>query len=128
MLADGEVADDLGQLEDVAGLDLVAVVLEAPVPVLRHLRDVVREHREHLLDRLLVDHAPQADLGGVLGRDHHRHVVVQDLDGQVLALLTEQILRFLLEDLAGPVVRVDDVVAALELDVLDDDGLRDPPS
>src|SRR5207253_5751251 len=34
----GEVPDDLGELEDVAGLHLVAVVLEAPVPVLRHLR------------------------------------------------------------------------------------------
>src|SRR4051794_35159935 len=32
-LTDGEVAYDLGQLEHVAGLDLLAVVLEAPVPV-----------------------------------------------------------------------------------------------
>jgi hypothetical protein len=41
---------------------------------------------------------------------------VQDLDGEVLALLTEHLADFLLEDLAGPVVRIDDVVAALELD------------
>src|SRR3954452_4021422 len=35
-LADGEVADDLGELEHVAGLDLLPVVLEAPIPVFRH--------------------------------------------------------------------------------------------
>jgi uncharacterized protein YbaR (Trm112 family) len=44
---------------------------------------------------------------------------VQDLDGEVLALLTEHLAQLLLEDLACPVMRVDDVVAALELDVLD---------
>ena len=60
MLADREVADDLGELVDVAGLDLVAVVLEPAVPVLGHLRDVVLQHGEHLLDGLLVDHAAQA--------------------------------------------------------------------
>ena len=46
-----EIAHDLGQLEDVAGLHLVAVVLEAPVPVLRHLADVVAQHRQNPLDR-----------------------------------------------------------------------------
>jgi hypothetical protein len=44
---------------------------------------------------------------------------VQDLDGEVLALLTEHLLDFLLEDLPRPVVRVDDVVADLEVDVDD---------
>jgi hypothetical protein len=44
---------------------------------------------------------------------------VQDLDGEVLTLLTEHLLALLLQDLAGAVVRVDDVVAELELDVLD---------
>src|ERR1700751_6005170 len=51
-----EVVRNLGELVDVAGLDLVAVVLEATVPVLRHLGALVLEHCEHLLDRLLVDH------------------------------------------------------------------------
>jgi hypothetical protein len=43
---------------------------------------------------------------------------VQDLDRQVLALLAEDLLLLLLEDLAGTMVWVDDVVAELELDVL----------
>jgi hypothetical protein len=44
---------------------------------------------------------------------------VEDLDGEVLALLAEDLLLLLAEDLAGPVMRVDDVVADLELDRLD---------
>jgi hypothetical protein len=44
---------------------------------------------------------------------------VQDLDGEVLALLTEHLLDFLLEDLPGPVMRIDDIVADLEIDVDD---------
>jgi hypothetical protein len=44
---------------------------------------------------------------------------VQDLDGEVLALLAEHLAQFLLEDLASAVMGVHDVVAALELDVLD---------
>jgi hypothetical protein len=43
---------------------------------------------------------------------------VQDLDGQVLTLLAEDLLLLLLQDLAGPVVRVDDVIADLVLDLL----------
>jgi len=45
---------------------------------------------------------------------------VEDLDGEVLALLAEDLLVLLLDDLSRAVVRVDDVVAQLELDVLDD--------
>jgi hypothetical protein len=43
---------------------------------------------------------------------------VQDLDGEVLPLLAEDLLLLLLEDLAGSVMRVNDVVADLELDRL----------
>jgi hypothetical protein len=47
---------------------------------------------------------------------------VEDLDRQVLALLPEDLLLLLLEDLAGPVMRVNDVVTDLEVDAL---GLDD---
>jgi hypothetical protein len=43
---------------------------------------------------------------------------VEDLDRQVLALLAEDLLLLLLQDLAGPVMRVDDVIADLVLDLL----------
>jgi hypothetical protein len=43
---------------------------------------------------------------------------VEDLDREVLALLAENLLLLLLQDLAGPVMRVDDVIADLVLDLL----------
>jgi hypothetical protein len=119
VLADGQVADDLGQLHHVAGLDLLAVVLEPAVPVLGHLRHVVAQHAQHLLHRLFADDAAEAGAARVLARDHDRHVVVEDLDGEVLARLTQDLLLLLLDDLAGPVVRVDHVIAHLVLDVGD---------
>jgi hypothetical protein len=39
---------------------------------------------------------------------------VQDLDGQVVPLLTQEILRLLLQNNPSPVVRIDDVVALVE--------------
>jgi hypothetical protein len=39
---------------------------------------------------------------------------VQDLDGQVVPLLTQEILGLLLKHNPGPVVRIDDVVVFLE--------------
>jgi hypothetical protein len=44
---------------------------------------------------------------------------VKDLDGEVLALLTEDLLVLLLENPARPVMGVDDRVADLEVDALD---------
>jgi len=49
---------------------------------------------------------------------------MEDLDREVLPLLTEHLPTFLLEDLARAVMGVDDVVAALELDVLEDGDLE----
>jgi hypothetical protein len=48
---------------------------------------------------------------------------VKNLDREVLAYLAEDVLLFLLYDLAGPVMGIDDVVTDLELDMLglDDD-------
>jgi hypothetical protein len=40
---------------------------------------------------------------------------VEDLDRQVLALLAEELLALLAEHDTGPVVRIDDVVANLEV-------------
>jgi len=95
-------------------------VLEAPVPVLGHFGEVVLQDRQHLLDHLLVDDPAQTGDPGVLARDHDRHVVVQDLDGEVVALGPEHLAHLLLHHDAGAVMRIDDLVAALEVDVLDD--------
>jgi hypothetical protein len=44
---------------------------------------------------------------------------VEDLDRQILAALAEDLLLLLLDYLAGAVVRIDDMVADLEVDVDD---------
>jgi hypothetical protein len=44
---------------------------------------------------------------------------MEDLDGEVLALLAEHLADFLLENLARPMMRIDNVVPAFELDVLE---------
>src|SRR5215217_1937516 len=112
--ANGEVADNLGQFEDVARLDLLAVVLEAAVPVLGHVRNLAGQHPDHLLNLFARDHPSQSRPVGVLARHHDRHVVVQDLDGQIVPLLAQEILGLLLQHNTRPVVRVDDVVAFSE--------------
>src|SRR5436190_4785959 len=111
VVAQRQVPNDLGQLEDVAGLHLVAVVLEAAVPVLRHLRAATGQRFDDDLDHVFADHLAEPDLLGVLRGDVDRHVVVQDLDRQVLAFLTEHLALFLLYDRACPVVWVHHLVA-----------------
>src|SRR2546421_11404820 len=113
-LADRQVPDHLGQLEDVPRLDLLAVVLEPAVPVLRHLRDLAGQHGDHLLDLLPVDHPAQARPMGVLARNHHGHVVVQDLYRQVVPLFAEEILGLLHLHDPSPVMRINDVVTDAE--------------
>ena len=68
----------------------------------------------HLLDHLLVDHLAKPDLVGVVARDVDGHVVVQDLNRQVLALLPEHLARLALDDRARTVVRIHHLVADLE--------------
>jgi hypothetical protein len=49
---------------------------------------------------------------------------MKDLDGEVLALLAEDLLVLLLDDLAGAVVRIHDVVPEREVDVLGGQDLK----
>jgi hypothetical protein len=42
---------------------------------------------------------------------------VKDLDREVLAYLSKDVLLFLLDDLSGPMMGIDDVVTDLEIDV-----------
>jgi hypothetical protein len=89
-------------------------VLEPAIPVLRHLRDLAGQHVDHLVHLFAVDHPPQSGPMGVLAGDHDGHVVVQDLDRQVVPLLAEELLCLPFQHHSSPVVRIDDVVADLE--------------
>ena len=124
MFAEGEVPHDLGELEDVARLHLVAVVLEAAVPVLRHLGRPARERLDDLVDRSLVDDRSQSDPLRVLARHVHGHVVVEDLDREVLARLAQNLALFLPHDCACAVVRIHHLVADVEQEGLPDVGIR----
>ena len=110
-MTDGEIADHFGDLEDVAGLELVAVVLVATAPVLGHLGGVAAQDLEDLVDDVRLDDLAQAGAIGVLDGDHDGHVVVEDLDGEVVALLAEHVFLLDLHDLAGAVVRIHDLVS-----------------
>src|SRR5215211_657380 len=112
-VAQRQVPYDLGELEDVARLHLVPVVLEPAVPVLRHRRPVARERLDDFLDGLLADDLPQADRLAVVGGNVHGHVVVKDLNSEVLTLLSQNLARFLLHDSACPVVWIHHLVADL---------------
>src|SRR4051795_10921118 len=114
VIAERQVPHDLSELEDIAGLHLVAVVLEAAIPVFRHRGAATGERLRDLLDHLLVDDLPQPHRLRVLARNVDGHVVVQDLDGQVLALLPQDDALFLLDDRACSVVWIHHLVADLE--------------
>src|SRR5207237_485666 len=61
VVAQGQVPDDFGKLEDVAGLHLVAIVLEAAIPVFGHLRAAARQCLDDDLDHDLAAHLAEAD-------------------------------------------------------------------
>ena len=69
---------------------------------------------QHELHGLLVDHLSKADFLGVLGGYVHGHVVVQDLNRQVLALLAEDGALLLFDDRPRAVMGVDHLLADLE--------------
>jgi hypothetical protein len=69
-LAQREVPHDLGNLEDVAGAQLLVVGLEASGPVGRHGPVTALEDLEDLVDLLLVDDVAQPDLVGRVRGDH----------------------------------------------------------
>ena len=101
-LADREVPDDFGDLVDVAALQLLDVVLEPARPVGRHPGLLLAKDREHLLDLFVVDDLAEADLLGVVGRDHEREVAVGEAQHEVVALLAEGFLLLARSMVAAP--------------------------
>src|SRR5919108_1513545 len=114
VVPDGEVSHDFRELEDVAGLHLVAVVLEPAIPVLGHLRGTSGEGPHHHRHRPLVYHLTQPHSLCVLARNVDGHVVVQDLNRQVLTRLAKYLTLLLANDSPRPVVWIDHLVAYVE--------------
>src|SRR5205823_1163421 len=69
------------------------------------------EHRRDLL--VPDDDTSKTDLVAVLGRDLNGHIVVENLDRQILALFAENLALFLLDDRPRTMVGIDHLVADL---------------
>src|SRR5207302_933659 len=67
-----------------------------------------------LLDLLVVDHLAEADLLGVVDRDHQREVAVGEAEHEVLPVLAENLTLLTLLDHGGAVMGVDDLVTDVE--------------
>src|SRR5206468_2530816 len=106
----GEVADHLGDLEDVARLEALDVALEAPAPValgggLAGAQDV-----HHAFDVLGAADLADADLLTALTGDHEGQVAVGQLQDEVLAGLATHLAVLQALDRGRAVLRVDDAV------------------
>ena len=113
---DREVAPNLGELVDVAGVDLVAIVLEPVVPFLGISEPASWSTANTFLTVSSSVTRRRPASAAFVGRDHHGHVVVQDLSSPVLAALAQDLPDFLADHLTDAVVRVNDSVSDLELD------------
>src|SRR5882724_2830884 len=87
LLPAGEVPYDLGDLVDVAGAELLDVGLEAAAPVGGHAALLGAEHLEHFVELVSGDDVPDADLFGVVGRDHQCQVAVGETKNEILLAL-----------------------------------------
>ena len=114
MIAHGQVADHLGDLEDVARLDLVAVAAEPAVPVALELDVARRERAREVVEHRLADHATHADGLGAVGGNVQQQVGERDVDREVLTLLAEHHAGLTTCDDPRTVVWVHHLVANLE--------------
>src|SRR5205823_12265623 len=106
-----QVPHHLGHLVDVARLQLLDMVLEAPGPVRRHARFLLAQHCEDLLDLFVVDDFAQADLLGVVGRDHQGEVTVRKPEDEILTVRPEDIALLPALDDGSAVMGVDNFVS-----------------
>src|SRR5262249_24316831 len=110
-----QVTEHLGDLEHAARLDLFGVLPVAPVPrLLVDLDLLVTQDAVDLGNHVLADDAAESDGVDVLGRDHDRHVAVEDAQHVKLALRTRNHPRLDALDHADAMRRVHDLFPYLE--------------
>src|SRR5262249_59043177 len=110
-----QVAEHLGDLEHAARLDLLGVLPVAPVPrLLVDLDLLVTQDTVDLGDHVLADDPAQPHGVDVLGRDHDRHVAVEDAEHVKLALGAGNHPRLDALDHADAMRRVHDLFPYLE--------------
>src|SRR5262249_23735844 len=95
-----KVAQDFGDFEDAAGLDLVHVLAVPPVPRLPLDRDLLGlEDAVHLFYVLLGDDLSQPDRRHVARPDHDLHAGLEDLENIESLLIAADLARFETNDL-----------------------------
>src|SRR5882724_6588265 len=103
-----QVAEDLGDLEDGARLDLLHVLAVATVPRLTLDRDLAAlEDLEDLVHLVGADELAQADGAGVACRDHDLHPVLEDLEDVKRLLVPRDLTRLDPDDLGNAMGRID---------------------
>ena len=90
------------------------VGLVAAGPVARLLHVGLAQHGEHLLQAFLVDHVAHADKLGVLHRNAHFKVRVENLQHQVIERLSAHLALLDIGDAGRSVVRVHNHFSDLE--------------
>jgi hypothetical protein len=113
-VADGEVADDLGHLEDVAGLEALDVALEPAAPIALGRGLTGAQDLEDAVDVVGAADLADADLLAVVARHHEGEVAICQLEDQVLPGLAAYLTILEALDDRGPMLWVDDAVADLE--------------
>src|SRR5699024_12255929 len=108
LVAAPQVADDLGDLVDVAGTETLLVGLVAAGPVAGFLDVGLAQHGEHLEQALLADDIAHSDQLGVLRRNLNVQVTLQNLEDEILNGLAVQLALDDFLDLRGPVAWADD--------------------
>ena len=113
-VAQREIADNLGDLTDVAGADLVLVHPEAAAPRAGALGDLLTEDGEDGVGALLIHHAAQTELVDAIDGNADDQVVGDDADRQVLDLVTKHGARLDAVDDASAVLGIDDPISDFE--------------
>src|SRR5262245_33355350 len=109
-----EVAHDLGDRHDVAGIDLARVFLGAARPDGALYAWLALEGLERALDQAALGELAHADRGNLGGGDPQRHLVLDEIDDEQLKLGASDLLLLDCDDLAASMSRVDDELVGLE--------------
>ncbi len=110
-----QIPQDLRDLEDRTGLDLLHVLAVAPIPGLSlHGNLSALENLEDLVDLVGADKLAQTDGAGVLRRNHDLHPIVENLQDVERLLAGRDLAGLDADDLRHPMGRVDCQVSYVE--------------
>ena len=108
-----EIARHSGHIADIAALHALQIGMEALIPAALRLLRLLLEHFAHLIDLLLRDDVPQADIVGIVRRDHDLHVAQRHLEDIVRLALPEDFTILDAGYHTSTMHRIDDLISYL---------------